>query len=325
MAVAWWLAHLKASGEHKVGDGRHPETYGFPLQPLLVERETLVAAGVPRDGIPALQEPGAVSLAQLPSLGRRFLLPSDPVVGVRIQGQARAYPLRVLVFHELVNDTLGGEPILVVHQPLCGLTAVFSRRVAGQVLAFANSGLLWNSCGLMYQKDQPLRGLWSPLLGKAVAGPATAEGLQLSLLPFALTSWQRWQHAHPQTTVVAPDRHQLSQYKRDPYSSYLGSELLRFPVRPPLPESSPWRPKAPLAVLWPYQDPLPLPLEALQGKARTFRTRGQLLELVPIGRSGWAELRSLADPPPPWLYVFAFAWYAAHPQPGPGHWQLPSP
>jgi hypothetical protein len=321
--VLWWVGQIPASRPFTPGDGQDPKTYGFPLSPLLVDPSTLVGAGIPRDGIPALQEPGSLSLQELPALGRRFLLPSDLVVGVSLGGQARAYPLRVLVFHELVNDTLGNEPLLLVHQPLCGLLAVFSRRLQDKVASFGISGLVWNSCGLIYERGKPQRGLWLPLLGKAVSGPAAAAGERLQLLPFTLTTWQQWLAAHPTTTLLQPDRKQLAQYKRDPYSSYLGSELLRFPVKPPFPTSSPWRPKSPLLVLWPFQEPRVLPLEQVPPQGLQLRVRDLPLRVQPLPRSNWAQVTSEAGPLPPSLYVFAFAWYAANPRESPESWQWP--
>jgi len=325
--VAWWMLQLAKSQPPKVGDGRHVESYGFPLAPLLVDPRPLVAGGIPRDGIPALEEPGTLDAAALPSLGRRFLLPQDPVVGVQLGGQTRAYPLRVLVFHELANDTLGGTPILVVHQPLCGLVAVFSRRLAQRVPSFRVSGLLWNSCGLVYEAGDPSRGLWLPLLGRAVSGPAAAEGLSLTPLPFTLTTWQRWQARHPDTTVVQPDRQHLPQYKRDPYSSYLGSDLLRFPVFPPYPSQAPWPAKSTLLVLWPFTDPLVLPLAGVasepSGQAREIHVRGHRLRLLPLPRTGLAELDPSEGPLPPALFVFAFAWYASHPEQSLESFRLP--
>jgi len=323
--VAWWMVHLAKTQTPKVGDGRRVASYGFPLEPLLVDQRPLVAGGIPRDGIPALEEPGGLDAAALSTLGRRFLLPDDPVVGVELGGEARAYPLRVLVFHELANDTLGGTPILVVHQPLCGLVAVFSRRGEDRILTFRVSGLLWNSCGLVYEAGDPSQGLWLPLTARAVSGPAALAGRGLQPVPFTLTTWQRWQTAHPATTVVQPDRKRLAQYKRDPYSSYLGSDLLRFPVFPPYPPQAPWPAKSPLLVLWPYGDPLVLPLAALASKkvGWEIEVRGHHLELTPLPRTGLAELTSKKRPLPPALYVFAFAWHALHPETAPQAWALP--
>lgn len=318
-AVGWWALHTVGNRPHRQGDGRNPESYGFSLQNFSLDRFPLVASGLPRDGIPALSDPGSLAPDALAALGRRFLLPGDPVAGVVVQGEARAYPLRVLVFHELVNDTLGGEPVLVVHQPLCGLTAVFSRRLEGRPATFGHSGLVWNSCGLAY--DRETQSLWLPLAGTAVAGPAVGKKLQF--LPFTLTTWARWRERHPETTVVAPDASRLAWYRRDPYASYLGSDILRFPVRPTLPP--PFRPKASLVVLDPAGTRSVLLLETAKAEPTRFPLASfpeSWLELVPVGHPPvWEIATSPPTSPLPVLYTFAFAWYALHPDPGPAAWQ----
>jgi len=318
LAVAWWMLHLAGTHPYRQGDGRHPESYGFALGNLSLDRGSLVASGLPRDGIPALVDPAPLSPEALSTLGRRFLLPSDPVAGVVIHGQARAYPLRVLVFHELVNDRLGEEPILVVHQPLCGLTAVLSRRLSARTLTFGHSGLLWNSCGIFYDRES--QSLWFPLAGTAVAGPAVSQ--KLEFLPFTLTTWERWQQTHPETTLVQPDLSRLAQYKRDPYSSYLGSDLLRFPVRPQLPAG--YRRKAPLLVFNPGTRPYVVATETADAGPTVLSLPGPLetpVELVPVGHPPVWEV-SLPHPEkqPPLLYAFAFAWYALHPEQDPQTW-----
>ncbi len=312
------MLHLAGTRPHRQGDGRNPQSYGFALENFLLDRAALVASGLPRDAIPALENPGAVTVQQVPALGRRFLLPSDPVAGVVVGGQARAYPLRVLVFHEVVNDVLAGEPILVVHQPLCGLTAVFSRQVQQRALTFAHSGLLWNSCGLVYDRES--QSLWLPLAGTAVAGPAFRQ--KLNFLPFTLTTWERWRQKHPKTTLLQPDLSRLAQYRRDPYNSYLGSDLLRFPVKPLLP--LPHRRKALLVVLNPGTQPFVVMAETLDGGGTAFRLPRSAptpLELVKVGHPPVLEIVATASGEiPPVVYTFAFAWFALHPQQGPETW-----
>lgn len=321
----WWAQRIRHSGPPRVGDGKNPSTYGFPLKDAKVDLTTLVGAGFPRDGIPALSQPESVNPAEVTSLGRRFLLPGDPVLGVNIAGKSKAYPLRVLAFHEVINDNLGGKPIVVVHQPLCGFSAVFSRELGDHPPVFAVSGLVWNSCGLIYRKDHPQEGLYLPLLGKAITGPGAKRGEKLVLVPFTLTSWRRWLSAHPETTLVRPDMEHLPQYKRDPYSSYFGSELLRFPVSPLLPPTARVSAKSKLLVLWPFQDPVVLPLEALNQRGIThLRLRGVSLQLTPLAPHGLAELTVLEGESPPVIYAFAFAWFAANPGEQPEKWGVPA-
>ena len=108
----------------------------------------------------------------------RFLVPGDLVIGLSLHGEARAYPLEILALHEVCNDTLGGEPILVTYQPLCDSAVVFERRVDGHTREFGVSGLLYNSNLLMYDRhpEQPQdESLWSQLQFRALAGPAAAQ------------------------------------------------------------------------------------------------------------------------------------------------------
>lgn len=317
LAVMWWLLHLAAHRPQRQGDGRDPKSYGFALGNFSLDQAALVASGLPRDAIPALENPGAVVASELSTLGRRFLLPSDPVAGVVVGGHARAYPLRVLVFHELVNDSLGDQPILIVHQPLCGLTAVLSRKLPQGTLTFANSGLLWNSCGLVYDRES--QSLWFPLAGTAVAGPAASQKLQF--LPFTLTTWERWRQQHPETTLVQPDPARLAQYRRDPYSSYLGSDLLRFPVKPVLP--APLRRKTPLLVFNPGAQPLVVvgDIEKDTAVLQLPEPSPSQVELLQVGHPAVLEVRAFGSgEAPPALYTFAFAWFALHPEPGPETW-----
>src|SRR5207344_1682190 len=126
------------------------------LTTTLVPREKIVSAGMVTDALPPLDEPNAITLPQLSGLetiGRgKYLVPTDKVIAVVLNGAARAYPLRVLVWHEVVNDTVGGIPIVVTYNPLSEGIAVFDRRVAGETLEFGVSGLLYQSNLLMYDR-----------------------------------------------------------------------------------------------------------------------------------------------------------------------------
>lgn len=217
------------------GDGRNPATYGFVLEPAAIPIDEIVASGMPRDGLPALVDPLVMPAADVDaanSQGRgKLLLPDDLVAGVRIGREARAYPLRFLVWHEVVNDTLGGEPIAVAHSPLTATTVAFRRRVGDRTLTFGVSGLLHNSGHLLYDRGRGAS-LWSPLLLGPVTGPAVAAGDRLESVGVALCPWRRWRAENPATTLLAPDPALRREYRREPYASYFGSDLLRFPVRP---------------------------------------------------------------------------------------------
>jgi len=159
---------------------------------------------LPADAIPAVTEPAfGEDWSEVPVVDRfeerLRLRPDSPVVGVERAGQARAYPLAVLNWHEVVNDDLGG-PLLVTYCPLCGSAVVAERTVAGEPAVFGVSGKLWRGDLVLY--DRPTGSLWSQILATAVRGPRTGE--QFTLVPSSLTAWGAWRETHPDTRVLLP-------------------------------------------------------------------------------------------------------------------------
>lgn len=159
---------------------------------------------LPRDYIPAIVDPAfADDWSGLDADGESPRLPADaPVLGVVRDGDARAYPLRILNRHEIVNDDFGG-PILVTYCVLCGSGVVTERRVDGARTRFGVSGKLWRSALVAY--DEATESLWSQLLATAIQGPRTGE--RLPVLPSSLTTWGEWQTSEPETTVLLPPPH----------------------------------------------------------------------------------------------------------------------
>jgi hypothetical protein len=206
----------------------------FELPSIRLPQETLARAARP-GSFPLLRaDPPSLSLSEAKAykLGRgKFLVKGDPVIGVELGGQARAYPLRFLDFHELVNDTVGDVPIAIAWSPLSGTAAVFQRRVGGTRLELEPSGLLSNCVSLLADNASP-PSLWSPVHGKAVAGPAAERGETLTRVPFVLMRWSDWSDAHPKTRVLQPAPELVKVYKTVPYRAYLGSDELRFPAAP---------------------------------------------------------------------------------------------
>ncbi len=223
------------------GDGRTVETYGFDLDPCLVPRDLLVAGGVRKDAIRALIDPPVITGPDVAEVNARsygkYLVSSDRVIGVSINGASRAYPLQIMQVHEIANDVLGGTPIAVTYNPLCDSTVVFERAVDGTVLEFGVSGLLYNSNMLMFDRRPGAAGesLWSQLLARAVTGPAA--GRHLRIVNATVTTWADWFGAHPDTTVLERDVRMEKRYKETSYDLYFHSSKIRFPVRPVPPES----------------------------------------------------------------------------------------
>lgn len=325
MAVSWHVRTLLlAPRSRAIGDGRTVPSYGFQLAPAVVPVGAIVATGMPRDGLPALVEPphlGPEELAAASARGRsKLLVGGDLVIGACVADQCRAYPLRFLAWHEVVNDTLAGTPVLVTYSPLTDSAVVFERRVAGTVPTFGVSGLLYNSNLLLYDRTAApgQESLWSQLAMRAVVGPAVATASALRPLPAAVTTWSAWSSDHPGTTVLAPDPRLAAQYRRDPYSSYFGSDELRFPVAPLMPGGALAR-KAPLLVVLNGEEAAVFPIERVAARADpagVWRTTvaGRRIAIVTRARplAAWA----VADDALPLvtLRTAAFAWYAFHPE-----------
>ncbi len=322
VAFALYAARLVRHRTHPIGDGSSVATYGFSLAPCLVPRDRLVASGMPKDGFAALDALPLWTAAQVDAatLGHgKFLVPGDRVIGVRLGGAARAYPLRVLVWHEVVNDTLGGVPVAVTYDPLCDSAVAFRREVRGERLTFGVSGLLFDSNLLMYDRRAGGKGesLWSQLLFRAVAGPAAAAGDALEVLPISVETWSDWRREHPDTTVPAPERLMAERYSSDPYASYSSNDLLRFPVAP-LPAASRFPPKTPVVALGGPAGWTAFPFPALaQSAARPALQQAPpspgtaALSFRPAGPTVAVATDRL---PPGTAVVYAsyFAWYAMH-------------
>lgn len=241
---SWHVVTILGSrGSRAIGDGKNAETYGFELSGILIPRAELIGSGAVKDGIPALSNPAKISALEADQINRdergKYLVPRDRVIGVHVNGEACAYPVRILCWHEVVNDTLGGVPIAVTYNPLCDSVVVFERKLGDDAPEFGVSGLLHNSNLIFYDRRPEGVGesLWSQLGTQAIAGPLAGQSLRV--LPSALTTWEDWRGLHPDTTVLERDPARKKRYKRNPYNSYYGSDLLRFPVKPPLPPGSP--------------------------------------------------------------------------------------
>lgn len=169
---------------------------GFVLSPASIPAREIIAGGPARDGIPALEQPATEPVADS-SWGD-----DERVLAVVVGAESRAYPVAILNWHELVNDSLGGVPILVSFCPLCGTGLVFDRRVAGTTRSFGVSGLLYHSDLLMY--DGETESLWSQVSAEAVTG--ALRGQRLSLLRAHMDRWGRWRRAHPESSILSRAR-----------------------------------------------------------------------------------------------------------------------
>lgn len=195
---------------------------GFLIDEPLVPADLIQHGGPPRDGIPAINSPRFIAAANAD-----FLKPSDRVLGISIDGDSKAYPVRILNYHEVVNDWFNEQPVAITYCPLCGSGVAFSARIADKELSFGVSGLLYNSDVLLY--DRETMSLWSQIAGKAVNGPL--KGSDLQQIPVRHTSWQDWRQRNPDTLVMSTQTgFARINYHRDPYADYRDTNRLWFAV-----------------------------------------------------------------------------------------------
>jgi Protein of unknown function (DUF3179)/Pyridine nucleotide-disulphide oxidoreductase/Pyridine nucleotide-disulphide oxidoreductase, dimerisation domain len=171
-----------------------------------------LVAGASPESIPAIMRPRFES----PSVASRLLGPTDFVIGVAIDGVARAYPVKLLALHEVVNDVVGGRPIIVTWCPLCSSALVFDRRVGGKTLTFGVSGFLYQANQVLY--DLQTRSLWSQLAEGAVTG--AMRGQRLKLLPAVEQPWSAWRSAHPATRALSIRRDRFASRFIHPYTYF---------------------------------------------------------------------------------------------------------
>jgi hypothetical protein len=190
-------------------------------QKHIIPLDKIKGGGPPKDGIPSIDDPKFTEIS-----GSQFVSDSDVVIGLEINGDARAYPLFILVWHEIVNDVVGGTPVAVTYCPLCYTNQVFERIVNGNEVEFGTSGKLYQSNLLMY--DRWTDSYWSQGLGMAVTGKLS--GIQLKTIPFDVITWGDWKKLHPDSLVLTTDTGHLRSYATDPYGDYYTDPRIIFPV-----------------------------------------------------------------------------------------------
>jgi len=169
---------------------------GFDLNDASVPPDQIRRGGVPRDGIPSIDNPEFISAGDA-----EFLRDKDRILGVFRNGIAKAHPIKILDYHEIVNDSFGDEAIIVSYCPLCFTGMVLSAVAADLNFTFGVSGLLYNSDVLRY--DRQTGSLWSQVLSKAISDPL--KGVTLTYLPASHTTWRDWSARYPGTLVLSTD------------------------------------------------------------------------------------------------------------------------
>lgn len=194
---------------------------GFDIEKRSIARRDIHRGGPGKDGIPAIHRPKFVSVEEAD-----YLEPDDQLLSVEHEGAVRAYPIRILDWHEVVNDAIGDFKFTVTYCPLCGTGMVFDRELEDGAVRFGVSGLLYRSDVLLY--DDQTESLWSQLERKAVAGPKT--GTELTWVPSRQTTWKLWRKRHPEGRVLSTDTGFRRDYSRSPYAGYEKTSRVMFPV-----------------------------------------------------------------------------------------------
>ena len=179
---------------------------------ISVPPEEIVSGGPPKDGIPAIDSPKFESIAA----ASEWLRDSEPVVVVEHGEAVKAYPLAILIWHEIVNDNVGGQPVAVTYCPLCNTALVFDRRVAGRTLDFGTTGRLRHSDLIMY--DRQTETWWQQAVGVAIVGELLDT--MLDLVPANTFAWATVKALHPDALVLSRDTGHRRDYGRNPYVGY---------------------------------------------------------------------------------------------------------
>ena len=190
----------------------------------IVPVDQIVSGGPPPDGIPSIDDPKFISVQEV----GKFLEDSDFVLGLNINGDIRAYPLQILVWHEIVNDNVGGIPVAVTYCPLCFTNQVFNRSLddGQKVVEFGTSGKLYNSNLVMY--DRTSKSLWSQAMAEGIVGKYA--GTKLERVPFDVAYWKEWKQLYPESKILSRNTGSNRPYGVDPYGDYYTNSDVLFPV-----------------------------------------------------------------------------------------------
>ncbi len=177
-----------------------------------VPLDDIVSGGPPKDGIPAIDRPRFESVAE----AARWLGAREPVAVVAVGDEARAYPLQILIWHEIVNDVIAGQPVAVTYCPLCNTALAFDRRVDGVVLDFGTTGRLRYSDLVMY--DRQTESWWQQATGEGIVG--AYAGQRLRFIPAPVMSWRDFRTTYPEGSVLSRNTGYVRPYGRNPYAGY---------------------------------------------------------------------------------------------------------
>lgn len=272
----------------------------FDLSTRNIPLEEILSGGPPKDGIPAISDPVFVAARDV-----TFLDEQDRILGLHRGRETRAYPIKILNWHEIVNDTIDGKPVVITFCPLCGTGIGFDAVIEGRS---GVSGLLYQIDLLMY--DHKTESLWSQVAMEALTGPMTGTTLRHLFLEH--TTWGEWRRAHPDTRVLSSETGYVRDYNRDPYLSYAQRADLMFPTAH---RDSRYHPKEWVLGLDVNGTFKAYPFTELQKVAGPVRDEVNGQDVV-VHFNSEAQSASVSDAtgrPIPSIMAYWFAWYAFHP------------
>ena len=281
-----------------------PLKNGFDLENSTIPVAKILSGGPPRDGIPSIDKPVFLSADKAD-----YLKPEDRVLGFTFAGESRAYPIRILNWHEIVNDEIKGQSVAVTFCPLCGSGIVYKADIDSKPHKFGVSGLLYNSDVLLY--DRETETLWSQILSKAVSGRLVDK--KLEVIPSSHTSWQAWKEKHPDTIVLSNKTGFTRDYQRSPYGNYDSDVSIYFPVEF---KSKKYHPKERVLGIslkghhkvYPFAELAKTPGSRLND---IFAGEQLTVEFDAENRDG--QIKDSSGKILPSVNTFWFAWYAFHP------------
>lgn len=279
-----------------------------------VPLDEILSGGPPKDGIPSIDNPKFLSVKE----ANEFLKDEEAGTGLCIpstssgqEGDCRFYPYQILVWHEIVNDTVGGEAVLVTYCPLCLTGIVFERKLLDKAIEFGTSGKLWKSNLVMYNRteDPKKESLWSQVLGEAIVGEFT--GIELKIIPSDIIKYGDWKKLHPNTKVLSKDTSFSRTYGYDPYGDYYTSNEVSFGASFNDKRLHPKEFILGVQISGKYKAYHSSALKAGETKD-TFNGEQIFIQKKPEG-----EVRMFKGPnrePLPYIGAFWFSWLAAHPE-----------
>ena len=301
-AVTLWVVY--AAEQHEITNQFLSPAEEFDLTNLSIPSAEILSGGPVKDGIPALTNPDFVSVDQV-----SFLKAADRVIAVEFDGQARAYPICIMNYHEVINDQINHTAFVVTYSPLCDASLVFNRRVAGTLQEFGVSGLLYNNNVLMYDRNSSAETLWSQMMLSQISGPKVPT--KLSALPVEVTTWQRWKAEHPSGQVLSTINGFERNYSDSPYTAYfMHPTRLMFGVN----KTSTRLPTKQLVLgVRSGSKAKAYPLSAFEkDTTREETVDGKSLTLQFDAESQTLRITQ-ADATIEWMYALWFAWYAFNP------------